>query len=89
LSGLAEQATNESTEITFQVNPLSTEDQRHLEAAQGWLILGDFIEADAELDNITPSEAAFIRVRKFARTSPVSRSSGSSSSSKSVFTNSR
>ena len=33
---------------------LSTEDQRHLEAAQGWLILGDFVEADAELDNITP-----------------------------------
>jgi len=36
------------------VKPLSTEDQRHLEAAQGWLILGSFIEADAELDNITP-----------------------------------
>lgn len=37
-----------------QVKPLSTEDQRHLEAAQGWLILGDLIEADAELENISP-----------------------------------
>jgi hypothetical protein len=36
------------------VKPLSTEDQRYLEAAQGWLILGDLIAADAELDNITP-----------------------------------
>ena len=33
---------------------LNEADQRHFEAAQGWLVLGDFVEADAELDRITP-----------------------------------
>jgi predicted Zn-dependent protease len=32
----------------------SVADQRHLEAAEGWLGLGDHIEAQKELDAITP-----------------------------------
>ena len=36
------------------MNPLSHEDQSHFEAAEGWLFLGDVMEANAELDNITP-----------------------------------
>jgi tetratricopeptide (TPR) repeat protein len=40
--------------LFHQVKPLSPSDQRCLEAAQGWLMLGNFIEADSELDNITP-----------------------------------
>jgi len=36
------------------VRPLQDSDRRHFDAAQGWLVLGSFIEADAELDNITP-----------------------------------
>jgi len=35
------------------VKSLSTEDQRHFEAAQGWLILGDYLEANEELERIT------------------------------------
>src|SRR5579862_4552316 len=34
---------------------LSHSDLRHLEAAQGWLGLGDHIEANAELDEIAPA----------------------------------
>jgi thioredoxin-like negative regulator of GroEL len=34
---------------------LSQSDKRHLEAAEGWLELGNHLEADAELDNITAS----------------------------------
>ena len=30
-------------------------DTLHLEAAQGWLGLGNHLEADKELDNITPA----------------------------------
>ena len=29
-------------------------DDRHLQAAQGWIELGDHLEADKELDEITP-----------------------------------
>src|SRR5437660_6415805 len=36
------------------MQPLSQTDERHLEAAEGWLLLGNHVEADAELDNITP-----------------------------------
>lgn len=35
-------------------NPLSHLDALHLRAAQGWLELGNLIEATEELDNITP-----------------------------------
>ncbi len=40
--------------------PLPIEDQRHLNAAEGWLELGDHLEADEELENLRPkrSEAA-------------------------------
>jgi hypothetical protein len=34
---------------------LELHDQRHLDAAQGWCELHAFLEADAELDNITAS----------------------------------
>src|SRR5207302_2720054 len=40
--------------IRSHVKPLSPLDQRHLEAARGWLMLGNFIEANVELDKITP-----------------------------------
>jgi len=33
---------------------LPVEDQRHLRAAEGWLMLGNHLEADAELESITP-----------------------------------
>ena len=33
---------------------LSPDDLKHLEAAQGWLMLGNYLEADKELDDITP-----------------------------------
>lgn len=36
------------------MNPLPFPDQRYLDAAQGWLGLGDFLAANEELDNITP-----------------------------------
>ena len=36
------------------MRPLPDSDRRHFEAAQGWLVLGSFLEADAELDKITP-----------------------------------
>ncbi len=36
------------------MKPLSPQDNRHLEAAQAWLVLGNFEEANAELNNITP-----------------------------------
>jgi len=36
------------------MKPLPLEDQRLLEAAEGWLGLGDHLAANEELDNITP-----------------------------------
>ena len=36
------------------MNPLELPDRQHLDAAQGWLELGNHIEADAELDRIHP-----------------------------------
>ncbi len=36
------------------IKSLPLEDQRHLEAAQGWFELGDCIEATEELEQITP-----------------------------------
>jgi tetratricopeptide (TPR) repeat protein len=48
------------------VKLLEPPDSLHLEAAQGWLGLGNHIEADAELDNITASLRAHpdvLRVR--------------------------
>jgi predicted Zn-dependent protease len=36
------------------VQPLQPPDVFHLRAAQGWLELGNHLEADAELDNIAP-----------------------------------
>jgi predicted Zn-dependent protease len=44
------------TETIWELlQPLSPEDQRHVEAAKGWCKLNAFVEADAELDNITAS----------------------------------
>ena len=31
---------------------LASPDSKHLEAAQGWLELGNYVEADSELDQI-------------------------------------
>jgi hypothetical protein len=36
------------------MTPLPPSDRRHLEAAEGWLGLGDHLAANEELDNITP-----------------------------------
>lgn len=38
-----------------EVDSLPTSDLHHLVAAQGWLELGNHLEADSELDNITAS----------------------------------
>lgn len=35
------------------MNPLPPEDERHLNEARGWIELGNGLEADAALDNIT------------------------------------
>lgn len=37
---------------------LSSEDRRHLDAAQGWLGLGQFLEANDELEAMTPAARA-------------------------------
>ena len=37
------------------MKPLEPPDSLHLQAAQGWLELGNHAEAEAELDNITAS----------------------------------
>jgi tetratricopeptide (TPR) repeat protein len=39
---------------TAKVNPLTPPDSHHLSAAQGWIELGNHLEAGAELDKITP-----------------------------------
>jgi hypothetical protein len=36
------------------MNPLSPPDTHHLRAAEGWLELGNHLEANAELENIMP-----------------------------------
>jgi predicted Zn-dependent protease len=46
------------------MKPLSPPDSFHLQAAQGWLELGNHIEAEAELDNITASLRAHPDVLK-------------------------
>jgi tetratricopeptide (TPR) repeat protein len=38
-----------------KVKPLDIPDNHHLRAAQGWFELGNHIEANAELENITPA----------------------------------
>src|SRR6185437_6394645 len=40
------------------MKPLKLPDLHHFRAAQGWLELGDHIEANAELDNIKPANRA-------------------------------
>ena len=45
---------------------LTESDKFHLRAAQGWLELGDHLEANAELDNISPEWRAYpavLRIR--------------------------
>ena len=37
---------------------LEVHDQRHLEAAQGWVELGNHLEANAELENIAAEHRA-------------------------------
>jgi tetratricopeptide (TPR) repeat protein len=46
------------------ISPLQPPATLHLEAAQGWLELGNHVEADAELDNITPELRAHPDVLK-------------------------
>src|SRR5438552_3437342 len=48
-----------------------SDDANHMEAAEGWLMLGDYLEANEELDRITPllrahPEVLRIRWRVFA-----------------------
>jgi predicted Zn-dependent protease len=40
------------------IKPLEFEDQRHLEAAEGWVELGNHLEANEELEQITPKNRA-------------------------------
>jgi tetratricopeptide (TPR) repeat protein len=45
--------TNEMIDVTESMsNPLEMRDKRHLEAAQGWLDLGNHVEANEELERI-------------------------------------
>src|SRR5438876_7607862 len=46
-------------EKCLEMRSLSPSDQRHLEAAQGWLILGNHLEANEELENISPRCRAY------------------------------
>jgi Tfp pilus assembly protein PilF len=41
-----------------QMNPLQPPDQIHLQAAQGWLGLGNHLEANEELEKITAQNRA-------------------------------
>ncbi len=43
-----------STTTVDMIPPLQPPDSYHLQAAQGWIELENYIEADAELDKITP-----------------------------------
>lgn len=47
-----------SPTITRAVQPLSSPDSAHLKAAEGWLDLGNLLEADAELDQIAAENRA-------------------------------
>jgi predicted Zn-dependent protease len=40
------------------MKPLELHDQRHLEAAQGWFELGNYLEANEELEQVTPENRA-------------------------------
>ena len=42
--------------------PLSSQDKRHLDAAEGWCGLKSFLEANEELEKITPQARAHPRV---------------------------
>jgi tetratricopeptide (TPR) repeat protein len=44
------------------IKPLELQDKRHLEAAQGWIELGNHLEANEELENITPKNRAHLAV---------------------------
>jgi hypothetical protein len=39
-------------------------DQRHLEAAEGWVELGNYLEATEELEQITPKNGCTWRIPK-------------------------
>ena len=41
------------------MNPLPLPDQQHLNAAEGWLGLGDHLSANEELEQITPKGQKF------------------------------
>jgi tetratricopeptide (TPR) repeat protein len=43
-----------STWRYHMIKPLDLHDQRHLEAAEGWIELGNHLEANEELEQITP-----------------------------------
>jgi tetratricopeptide (TPR) repeat protein len=45
-----------------RMNPLDPPDSLHLQAAQGWLELGSHIEANQELEKITPELLAHLAV---------------------------
>jgi tetratricopeptide (TPR) repeat protein len=42
----------------MMIKPLEIQDQRHLEAAEGWIELGNHLEANEELQSITPENRA-------------------------------
>ena len=44
------------------MNKLSPQDKRHLEAAEGWCGLHSFLEANEELENISPQNRAHPKV---------------------------
>ena len=44
--------------INSDMKKLPLPDQRHLDAAEGWLGLGDYLTANEELENITQSVTA-------------------------------
>ena len=44
------------------INPLEVPDRFHVEAAQGWLELGDHLEANEELETVAPELRAHSHV---------------------------
>jgi hypothetical protein len=44
--------------LSRNLGPVTPRDHHHLRAAQGWLELGNWLEANAELENITPQQRA-------------------------------
>ena len=61
------QGDSERGNIAFTVKPLPPDDARHLQTAEGWLELGNHIEANTCLEQIAPELRAHPEVLELER----------------------